>query len=259
MNNPPFLTIITVTFNAERFLPRTLSSIENALRNLQDPSVVEYLIIDGASVDATWKTADQYSHIISQVISEKDQGLYDAMNKGIAASTGKYLWFLNAGDEIYDSNVLSNLLKKLEEEADIYYSDAMMVRENGTEIGLRSIITPHTLPKNLKWQDFSLGMKVCHQAFVAKKAIVPLYDIHNLSADIDWEITCLQSARQAKYLPFILCRYLVGGFSVQNHRRSLTDRFKVLSKHFGIIPTLFNHIRIIWRGFKFGMSKGKYW
>lgn len=102
-------------------------------------------------------------------------------------------------------------------------------------------------------------MKVCHQAFIAKKAIAPLYEFQNLSADIDWEIACLKRAERIQFLPFILCRYLLGGLSVKSHRRSLTDRFRVLAKHFGFIPTLINHLRIFWRGYWFARNNGRYW
>lgn len=259
MENSPLLTIITVTFQAEKFLGRTLQSVEKALSNVKTPSLLEYLIIDGGSKDRTLAIADQYKHFVSNVVSEKDKGLYDAMNKGLRLASGKYVWFLNAGDEVYNDQTLQNLLSSLETGAAVYYSDAMMVREDGTEVGLRSQFTPHTLPANLRWQDFALGMKVCHQAFIARKDIAPLYEYQNLSADIDWEIECLKRADHIQFLPFILCRYLLGGLSVKNHRRSLTDRYKVLRKHFGLLPTLFNHLRIFWRGYWFAKKNGKYW
>jgi glycosyltransferase involved in cell wall biosynthesis len=259
MNTQPLLTIVTITFNAERFLERTLKSIENALSQIHDRSLLEYLIIDGKSTDNTLNIAKPYSHFISRIISEPDRGLYDAMNKGLALATGKYVWFLNAGDEIYNRDVLALLLPLLAKNPDVCYSDAMFVKDDGTEVGLRSRFTPHKLPENLKWQDFSLGMKVCHQAFIVKKEIAPVYDDSNLSADIDWEISCLKNARTVTYLPFILCRYLLGGISVKNHRRSLMDRFKVLHKHFGLLTTLLNHVIIFWRGYWFARTNGKYW
>lgn len=252
------LTIITITFQAEKFLDRTLRSVEKALTNFADPSQIEYLIIDGGSTDGTLGIARRYP-FISHIVSEKDQGLYDAMNKGLSRASGEYVWFLNAGDEVFDDNVLKNLLASFQTDADVYYSDAMMVREDGAEVGLRSRFTPHTLPENLRWQDFALGMKVCHQAFIARKSMAPLYDYQNLSADIDWEIECLKNARRIEFLPYILCRYLLGGLSVQNHRRSLRDRFKVLQKHFGLLPTLVNHVRIFWRGYWFARRNGRYW
>ncbi|MCE7065559.1 glycosyltransferase family 2 protein [Dyadobacter sp. CY326] len=258
MNDAPLLTIVTITFNAEKFLERTLRSVDAALQNVGEPERLEYLIIDAKSRDKTLEIANRFT-FISNIVSEPDRGLYDAMNKGLALAQGKYVWFLNAGDEIFDSNVLARLFPELYRNAEVVYSDAMLVRQDGSEVGLRSRVTPHTLPEDLKWQDFALGMKVCHQAFIAKKSIAPLYDIENLSADIDWEIECLKHSAQTKYLPFVLCRYLVGGLSVQNHRRSLLDRFKVLNKHFGFFPTVANHFRILLRGFIFARTKGRYW
>ncbi|HWV30321.1 MAG TPA: glycosyltransferase family 2 protein [Dyadobacter sp.] len=258
MDNSPLLTIITVTFQAEKFLGRTLDSVGKALSVVKNSTQLEYLIIDGGSKDQTLAIAERY-HFISKIISEKDKGLYDAMNKGLRLASGKYVWFLNAGDEAFGIQTLHDLLSSFETGADIYYSDAMMVREDGTEVGLRSHFTPHTLPAKLHWQDFALGMKVCHQAFIARKDIAPLYEYENLSADIDWEIECLKRAETVQFLPFTLCRYLLGGLSVKNHRRSLTDRYKVLRKHFGLIPTLFNHLRIFWRGYWFARKNGKYW
>ena len=256
----PLLTIITITYNAEKFLTRTLTSVQKALSNYgYSSSEIEYLIIDGSSKDKTLAIAAEYASIITKVNSEPDQGLYDAMNKGLAQATGKYVWFLNAGDEVYDSTTITLLLKNFKTNADIYYSDAMLVREDGSEAGLRSKFTPHNLPENLKWQDFATGMKVCHQAFIVKKSIAPQYDITNLSADIDWEITCLKNSKKTILLNFILCRYLLGGTSIKNHKRSLLDRFEVLRKHFGYPKTIISHLFIFWRGFWFARKNGKYW
>lgn len=253
----PLLTIVTITFNAEKYLERTLESVQRALAHI-DPASLEYLIIDGGSKDNTLAIAQQYD-FISRIVSERDKGLYDAMNKGLRLATGQYIWFLNAGDEVYDQEVLQKLNKQLHSNPDICYSDAMFVREDGSEVGLRSKFTPHDLPTNLHWQDFKFGMKVCHQAFIVKTSLAPEYDITNLSADIDWEITCLKKANTVVSLNFVLCKYLLGGTSVQNHKRSLTDRFKVLRNHFGLFPTLLNHFFIFWRGYRFVQKNGKYW
>lgn len=258
MNDFPLLTIITITYNAEHFLERTLKSVQAALNNITELQAVEYLIIDGKSSDNTLNIAKQFS-FISNIVSEPDRGLYDAMNKGLTLAKGKYVWFLNAGDEIFKPDTLINLFEAFKLNADIYYSDAMLVRENGSEVGLRSKFTPHSLPVNLKWQDFALGMKVCHQAFIAKKSVTTLYDIANLSADIDWEIECLKKAKQVHLIEIPLCRYLVGGLSIKNHRRSLLDRFQVLRKHFGLLPSIYNHFRIFVRGAVFARTHGKYW
>lgn len=243
----PTVSIITITFNAERFLERTLQSVV-----AQQATDYEYIVIDGASTDGTLDLIKQYEPRITYWLSEPDNGLYDAMNKGLHRATGQYVWFMNAGDELHDAQTLANLLDRIKAtQADVYYSDALFVRDDGTAVGLRSQITPHVLPHNLNWHDMALGMKVCHQAFVAKRSIAPNYSANNLSADLDWEIHCLKAAQNVEFLPFVLCRYLIGGLSVQQHRRSLTDRFRVLASHFGWLSTLVNHGRIVWRAYRF--------
>ncbi len=259
MEYRPKLSIITITYNAERYLGRTLVSVQKALEKLNDSHFLEYIIIDGASTDGTRMIIDQYAFMLDQVVSEPDNGLYDAMNKGQQLAQGEYLWFLNAGDEIRDDDVLIRLQKVFRAQKDVCYSDAMLIREDGTEAGLRSVLTPHALPDNIHWRDLALGMKICHQAFIPKKSICEPYDSDNLSADIDWEIRCLKNAASVQKLNFVLCNYLMGGLSVRQHRRSLTDRFKVLSRHFGVVPALVNHLRIFWRSYRFIRKNGRYW
>ncbi|PWJ60619.1 glycosyltransferase involved in cell wall biosynthesis [Dyadobacter jejuensis] len=255
----PKLTIITITFQAEKYLERTLQSVEKAWHKLENKSDLEYILVDGASTDHTLAIASRYAHLLSRVYSEPDEGLYDAMNKGQQWARGTYIWFLNAGDSLFDSHTLSQVWQAMKTEPDILYGDAMLVRDDGREIGLRSAYTPHKLPTNLSWRHFATGMKVCHQSFITKKKLASPYLVHNLSADIDWEINCLKKANNIEYLPVALCRYLVGGLSVQNHRKSLIDRFIVLRHHFGLIPTLFNHLFILVRAFLFTQKNGKYW
>jgi glycosyltransferase involved in cell wall biosynthesis len=241
------ISIITITYNAERFLERTIQSVIG-----QQDTDYEYIIIDGGSTDGTLDIVKRYETHITTWISEPDRGLYDAMNKGLYRARGEYVWFMNAGDTLYDSQTLVNLLVAIKETtADVYYSDALFVRNNGTSVGLRSQVTPHVLPSNLTWRDMALGMKVCHQAFLARRSMAPDYLLNNLSADLDWEIRSLKAAQEIKFLPFVLCKYLVGGLSVQQHRRSLTDRFWVLVAHFGLFTTLVNHGRILIRAHQF--------
>ncbi|ARK10706.1 glycosyltransferase family 2 protein [Fibrella sp. ES10-3-2-2] len=250
------ISIITITYNADRFLERTIQSIVGQQQAMLGVDY-EYLIIDGASTDGTLDIVRRYEKYISRWLSEPDKGLYDAMNKGQQMALGEYVWFMNAGDELHDSQVLARLLTQVRSPsangpADVYYSDALFVNDDGSPVGLRSQVTPHTLSSGgvtgtLRWQDMALGMKVSHQAFVVRRTIAPTYPITNLSADLDWEIRCLKAARRIEQLPFVLCRYLVGGLSKQKHRQSLIDRFKVLTWHFGLLSTLWNHVRIVGR------------
>lgn len=255
--NTPDLTIITVTYNAGLLLQNTLESV---VRALPQPERIEYLLIDGASTDNTLAIASEYKEVLKlKIYSESDKGLYDAMNKGLQMVNGRYLWFLNAGDEVHDDQTLTRLFKAMDSAADIYYSDALFINEMGKTVGLRSQVTPHALPQKITWQDMKMGMKICHQAFITKRTIAPLFEIDNLSADLDWEISAMKKATSIEYLDFVLCKYLLGGVSTRQHKKSLTDRWRVLNRHFGWQATVVNHIKIAIRGAVFYLRRGRYW
>lgn len=255
--NTPDLTIITVTYNAGPLLQKTLESV---VRALPQPERIEYLLIDGASTDNTLAIASEYEEVLKlKIYSESDKGLYDAMNKGLQMAGGRYLWFLNAGDEVHDDQTLTRLFKAMGSAADIYYSDALYISEIGERVGLRSVVTPHALPEKITWRDMKEGMKICHQAFLAKRTIAPLFEIDNLSADLDWEINAMKKATSIEYLDFVLCKYLLGGVSTKQHKKSLIDRWRVLNRHFGWPATALNHLKIAFRGTVFYLKRGKYW
>ena len=93
----PKLTIITIVYNNVRDVERTINSVLN-----QTYQNIEYIIIDGQSTDGTLAVIEKYRSKISKIISERDKGIYDAMNKGLAMATGDYVLFMNSGDELYD-------------------------------------------------------------------------------------------------------------------------------------------------------------
>lgn len=243
-----FVSIITVTFNAGKVLEKTIQSIIQ-----QQCDDYEYIIVDGGSKDNTLEIIRKYEKHLNCWISEPDQGIYDAMNKGIKLAKGKYLWFMNAGDCMYASDTLLKICTHPEKEADIYYGETLMLTPEGQVDGLRSDVTPMKLPERLHWRSLQRGMVVCHQAFISKRSLELLYDFetHPYSADIDWVIRCLKKSKKTVNTQEILAIYLQGGFSKQHLKASLKDRFKILQKHYGLIPNLFNHGWIVWRYFYF--------
>ena len=104
-------------------------------------------------------------------------------------------------------------------------------------------------------------MLICHQAFIAKRSIAPLFDLqYKLSSDINWEIQVLKKSTNIIKSAEPICHYLMGGASVQNLKRSWQERYEVLKSHFGFFPNLLNHLIIIIRGVIFAWKKqGKYW
>jgi glycosyltransferase involved in cell wall biosynthesis len=251
------LSIITITYQAEKYLERTIQSIlEQGNR-----SEIEYVVVDGASTDGTGALIERYRADIDQLISEKDRGIYDAMNKGLQIANGEYVLFLNAGDTFAATNTLENILHALALNPDVVAGDAMFVDMEGNEIGLRSVVTPHRIPTKLTWKSFRSGMVICHQSFIVKRDIAPRFNVeYQLSSDIDWEIKCLKLSHKITQLPEPICRYLMGGASVQNLKKSWKERFHVMKSHFGFIETLLAHGWIMLRGISFAVKNGgKYW
>ena len=238
MNNPhPKFSIITVTYNAGKVLEDTIQSVVfQTYRN------VEYIIVDGGSTDNTLDVVHKYQARISKVISEPDKGLYDAMNKGIRMATGDYLCFLNAGDELHENETLQKIVYTLKgkELPDVIYGETAIVDEEVHFLHMRRLSTP----EHLHWKSFKEGMLVCHQAFFARRelALANPYDLrYRFSADFDW---CIRIMKQSKYLHnthLTLIDYLNEGMTTQNHKASLKERFRIMTKHYGWISTILHH------------------
>jgi glycosyltransferase involved in cell wall biosynthesis len=238
-------SIITIVYNGASLIEGTMQSVIN-----QSFTDWEYLIIDGASSDNTMAIVEkyqaQYPFSISS-ISERDKGLYDAMNKGLKMAKGDFVLFLNAGDRLFDTHVLENVAAQIRPDTDVLYGETMLVDGDRTHIGSRSNLTVQKLPPQLQWQHMRMGMVVCHQSFFAARRIAPPYIEQNLAADIDWVIQCLKRSRGVVNTQLIVSEYLMGGVSKKRHQQSLKDRYHVLKKHFGFLQNFFNHILIMFR------------
>ena len=238
MNNPhPKFSIITVTYNAEKVLEDTIQSVVfQTYRN------VEYIIVDGGSTDNTLDVVHKYQERISKVISDPDKGLYDAMNKGIRMATGDYLCFLNAGDELHENETLQKIVFTLKgkELPDVIYGETAIVDEEGHFLHMRRLSTP----EHLHWKSFKEGMLVCHQAFFARRelALANPYDLrYRFSADFDWCIRIMKQSKNLHNTHLTLIDYLNEGMTTQNHKASLKERFRIMTKHYGWISTILHH------------------
>lgn len=238
-NKTPLVSVITVVFNGAQFIESTIRSIIS-----QRCKNFEYLIVDGGSTDGTLDIIRKYEENISKWISGPDLGLYDAMNKGIDMATGDYLWFINAGDEIYNEETLCNIFKNFTKPADIFYGETMIIDKMGNKIGMRRKKTP----ENLSWKSLKKGMVVSHQSILVSKRIAPHYDLkYSCSADIDWVIKSLKSAKQVINTQMILSRFLDGGRSKSTIAASLNERFRIMVSYYGWLSTLINHLPITFK------------
>ena len=233
----PKFSIITVTYNAEKTLERTLQSV--ASQTCQD---YEHLIIDGASTDGTVSLARQYQQETA-VVSEPDYGLYDAMNKAIGLARGDFLCFLNAGDKLHNADTLMLIANAASEGTGVVYGYTDIVNSEGRFLHRRRL----SPPTHLTWRSFQSGMLVCHQTFYANRHIVKSYDLrYRFSADFDWCIRCMKEGERLglknTLVEATLCDYLSEGMTTQNHRASLMERFRIMARHYGLYTTILQHV-----------------
>lgn len=236
----PIVSIITVCYNAESVILPTLKSVTT-----QSYPSIEYIVIDGASSDSTLELVRQYAPK-AIVRSEVDRGIYDAMNKGLRLATGDYLWFLNAGDTLPSAELLEQIIREAYPTGsrwpDIIYGDCLLVDKQG------KVLAPRRLrpPRDLSWQSFQRGMLVCHQSFIAKRSICPLYDErYRYSSDVDWCIRVMKEADRFHQIKYPISHYLSEGATTQNRVKSLLERFDVMRRHYGLATTLYWHIRFL--------------
>lgn len=243
----PVFSIITISYNAESTIQRTIESVLN-----QTYPHIEYIIVDGASTDRTMDIVNRYAGEISKIISEKDNGIYDAMNKGLAMATGDYVWFMNSGDSIYAPDTVELMVNQLQNNTtipDIIYGETAIVDAANKFLYMRRLKSP----ERLNWHSFKNGMLVSHQAFIVKRNITPTYNMqYRFSADFDWCIRCLKIANGIHNTHSVLANYLNEGTTTQNMKASLKERFKIMSNYYGTIPTYLRHIKFALR---FGLSK----
>ena len=236
------ISVITVSFNAEATIAKTIESIIN-----QENVSIEYIIIDGGSTDRTLEIIKSYESNIHKLVSEKDEGIYDAMNKGLKLASGTHVIFLNAGDTFTHSAALTSLIET-QKNADLYCAETNLIDEKGGLIGTRSERTSRKLPSSVSKNSFLNGQIVSHQAFLAKKALCPKFDTtFKCSADIDWMIKVTSKAKSIVVSRKPLVDYLVGGFSQGNLRICWKERLQIMLNHFNPLIVGIYHIKFALR------------
>ncbi|NQD71312.1 glycosyltransferase [Sphingobacterium shayense] len=247
-NHLPKISIITIVFNNVNEIEYTIASVA-----CQSYPNIEYIVIDGLSTDGTMDVIKANRQHVNVLLSEKDNGIYDAMNKGLARATGDYVLFLNSGDELFNENTLTDIFCR-GDDADIYYGKTKLVDQERNILGDRR----HKAPSTFNWKSFRYGMNICHQAIYIKRSIAEPYDTHyQLSADIDWIIRAAKKASKIVYVDKYVAKYLVGGMSQQRHKQSLLERYNIFKKYYGTLPNLFNHGVIALRLALHRISHGK--
>lgn len=210
------VSIITVSFNSAKTIADTIESVLS-----QDFPEIEYIIVDGNSSDDTVKIIRQYENRISKWISEKDQGMYDAMNKGIAMATGDVIGILNSDDVYMNNHVISDLMALLEKQkAQVVFADLILVDQNDNNKVLRYYDSGHFHP-----DKFRYGWMPAHPTVFVRRELyqaVGLFSTtYQIAADYEMLIRMLaiQKAPYA-YFPKPVVRMRSGGASTAGISRN---------------------------------------
>ncbi|PLY08721.1 MAG: glycosyltransferase [Arcobacter sp.] len=214
---PPLVSIITVTYNAEQFLERTIKNIiEQNYKN------IEYIIIDGNSTDGTIDIIKKYEKYISYWISEPDNGLYDAMNKGIDIATGSWINFMNAGDMFSETNTISNVSKNFNEDYQIICGDILR--------GENYSVYQKTLGLDYAYDSVFVN----HQASFTEMSLMKKFMFDSsmkISSDYGFFFRCFIEGCKFKFINMPIAKCLEGGISQQNNVLAWAEAMHLQAKY----------------------------
>ncbi len=237
------ISIITVCYNSASTIKDTLNSVLN-----QTYKNYEYLIIDGLSTDNTLNILKKYTKAFQgklKIISEKDHGLYDAMNKGINLATGDIIGILNSDDILANKYVFEKIITTFKKEkTDAVYGDLVFLDKETMSIPTRNFIA-HKPSTHFAWHP-------PHPTLYLKKEVYKTLGNFNLSypitADLDFMLRFLASPYKLTYLPEYLVKMRSGGVStngLQGYLNNLKESYTVLKNNHLKLPFLTNLYRII--------------
>jgi len=222
MNNSKNIkvTIVTICFNSEKTLSKTIESVIN-----QDYTYLEYIVIDGGSSDKTLEIINKYKSYISAFLSEPDEGIADAFNKGIKLSTGDLILFLNSDDFLSNNRVISDALKFYKNDNTILCGKINFINDTNKI----KIFSSH--PEKLH-----RGMYVRHPAVLTPKIIfdtIGNFDVSlTIAMDYEFMLRCKTMGINFLSIPIIFTNMLYGGAS-SNYNKAAVEELRIKNKYLG--------------------------
>ena len=214
------ITLITISYNAQKTIQKTLESVQ-----AQSYSEVEHILVDGGSTDTTLTIAKAFPHI-SKIISEPDNGIYDALNKGIQNATGDIIGFLNSDDVFFDYQSLKHIYKAFDESTDCVFGDLIYTNDQNQI--------------KRKWKGspfirgtFKKGWMPAHPTFYCRRSVYEKFGLYNdfykIAGDFELMLRFFEKHQiKSKYIPQTLVNMKVGGVS----NKSLQSKYTILEEEF---------------------------
>ena len=211
------ISIITVVFNGRETIARAIESVRS-----QSYPNIEHIIIDGGSIDGTYDVIKRYSSTQTVVISEPDQGIYDAMSKGVRLATGELVGILNADDFYSDKDVLEEVANHFKDpELDAFFGDVEYFKRDTPSKTARLYRSKHFHPKRL-----ANGLMPAHPALYLRRRVYERCGLFDISYKIagDFEFLCRvfkDGLTKFKYAPKVMVRMQLGGASTSGIKSTI--------------------------------------
>jgi glycosyltransferase involved in cell wall biosynthesis len=230
------VTVVMVTRNAGAVIEEALESLTR-----QRGCEVDLVVADGGSTDDTLAVLHRHAHLRARVLPGPDAGIYDAMNKGVAAARGDALYFLNADDRLAHPAALAELTGAMQSTgADLVYGDIVVRGAAGDHYRSHHRVSP----RNLGYEPLS------HQAVLARRGVFDAiggFDTRwRVCADLDWLLRSSRAGMGWQHVNRLVCRSLAGGFSHQNYAQLMAETRQLRRIQRGPIECWRAHLATTW-------------
>ena len=209
------VSIITTCYNREKTIAQAIESVLG-----QDYPDIEYIVVDGASTDGSFKVIRSYGSRITKVVSERDGGMYEAINKGIKMATGEIVGLLHSDDFLFHPHIISEIVERFKQTAaDMVYGNGLFVDALETD----KVIRDWRSGNYRRWK-VRLGWLPLHPTVYIKRSAIERYGLYNenykIAADSDFLVRYLYKAHlKVEYLGKYVVRMRMGGLSTDSQKR----------------------------------------
>ncbi len=222
------ISVVTVVRNACENIHKTVESVLS-----QSYADIEYIILDGLSTDGTTEILHNYEDRLSKLIVEKDNGLYDAMNKALKVATGDFLIFMNSGDTFYSSQTIETVVKQLVDNKCVFYGNVIQKNpDTGKENFFGGVFGKHRL----------CFKNICHQSIFYPISVYKQYNYnltYKIFADYYYNLTLIADRINFRYMDLIVSYFELGGLSNTGDKQLAKDKGKIILHKFGMYYYLY--------------------